>query len=75
MAAKSDRPVFKLTLRAMKDPYGVPAIVRLRHALKSFLRSYNLRCEAIEEIPQEEAAEEQAAVAVQEANQQPTPAA
>lgn len=38
---------FALVLRAVPDPGGVPAIIRLRRFLKMSLRSYGLRCVSI----------------------------
>jgi len=35
---------YHLTLRPLPDRSGVPAIIRLRRALKLLLRSYGLRC-------------------------------
>jgi len=39
---------FSLTLQALPDPDGVPAIIRLRRVLKYALRVCRLRCVAIE---------------------------
>jgi len=42
------RPRFRLVLVALASP--IPAAVRLRRRLKSLLRAYRLRCEAVEEV-------------------------
>jgi len=42
---------YRLTLRAL--PSDAPATVRLRAALKLFLRRFRLRCERIEEVRSE----------------------
>jgi hypothetical protein len=43
----SERDVFTLTLRA--EAHDVPAIIRLRAALKRLLRDYGLRCVKVTE--------------------------
>jgi hypothetical protein len=40
----------RLTLRPLRDPDGVPAVVRIRSALKCLLRRFRLRCEKIEPV-------------------------
>ena len=45
---KPDELTVRLTLRAL--PCEVPAIHRLRRLLKMALRSYDMRCESIEEV-------------------------
>ncbi len=42
------RPEYRLTFRAL--PGELPVPIRLRHLLKDALRSYGLRCTAIEEV-------------------------
>jgi hypothetical protein len=42
------QPVYRLTLRA--QPGAVPPVVRLRRLLKTALRSFGLRCLAVEEV-------------------------
>ena len=39
---------YRLTLEAL--PGDVPPVIRLRHALKRFLRDYGLRCRAVEDV-------------------------
>lgn len=53
---KREPPTFVLRLRAEAWPGGPPAIVRLRTALKSLLRTHRLRCvKIIQEKPSREA--------------------
>jgi len=49
MEAKPSKPVFKLTLQTL--PGSVPAIIRLRGALKTLLRAFGLKCISVEEVP------------------------
>lgn len=49
--------VFVLTIRAQADPERRPAVVRVRAGLKRALRRLRLKCEAIDELPPEAAAE------------------
>jgi hypothetical protein len=42
VAIDANGPDFWLVLQPLED--STPPIIRLRHALKSFLRSYKLRC-------------------------------
>lgn len=44
--------VIRLTLKALPSP--IPAIIRLRRALKYLLRSCGFRCERIEDMPGDE---------------------
>jgi hypothetical protein len=46
---RSDVEVYVLTLRA--EAHGVPAIIRLRAALKRLLRDYGLQCVSLVEKP------------------------
>jgi len=48
----SMKPTFNLTLQA--EPSGVPAIVRLRRALKVLKRAFGLRCVHIREAKSKE---------------------
>jgi hypothetical protein len=38
---------FLIELRVLPDPDGVPGVVRVRHALKRFRRTYRLQCDVI----------------------------
>jgi hypothetical protein len=42
--------IFVVTFRALRDPDGIPAAVRLRATLRTALRRDRLRCEAVEEV-------------------------
>jgi hypothetical protein len=47
-------PTYRLTLKDAGSPWEgptVPVEVRLRRALKCLLRSFGLRCVAVEEMP------------------------
>ena len=50
MSNPNDRPTFAVTLEAVPGWGDVPATVRLRRALKAFLRCYGLRCTEAREI-------------------------
>lgn len=52
--SKPSLPAFAIVLQAVPGWGAVPPIVRLRRALKSFLRSYGLKCMEIREAPAEE---------------------
>jgi hypothetical protein len=43
-------PRFRVTLAPM--PSDVPALIRLKRALKCLSRSFRLRCERVEELPE-----------------------
>jgi hypothetical protein len=45
-----EKPTYRLTVTMM--PGSVPAINRLRSALKTLLRAFGVRCISIEELPQ-----------------------
>ena len=47
MTSQPDTEVFVITLRA--EPHDVPAILRLRAALKRLLRDYGLKCVSLAE--------------------------
>ena len=49
------RPRFKLTLEALPRPDDAGGIRRLRAALKTLLRSFDLRCVEVCEAPEQEA--------------------
>lgn len=51
---KADRPTILVRLRP--EPHVADVDMALRRALKALLRSYGLRCVAIETIPESEAA-------------------
>jgi hypothetical protein len=49
-----DFPPTWVLLRPLKDPWGVPASIRFRRALKCLLRSYGIRVERVTgKLPQE----------------------
>ena len=50
MTGKGGR--YRLTLRALPEEGAAPDPIRLRHALKCLLRSWGLRCELIEALPE-----------------------
>jgi hypothetical protein len=50
------RTLYRVTLTPVPG-WDVPPLIRLRSALKSFLRSYGLRCRRVEEIREDEAGE------------------
>ena len=49
MSGRPDTEVFVITLRA--EMHDVPAIIRLRAALKRLLRDYGLKCVSLTETP------------------------
>lgn len=49
----AQQPRYRLLLQAQAGP--VPAVVRLRRALKCLLRSFGLKCVAVEEVWTEQA--------------------
>jgi hypothetical protein len=49
--AGQEQPDFRLTLRPLPDPDGIPADARLKGALKRLLRSFGLKCLLVERLP------------------------
>jgi hypothetical protein len=52
----TEAPTYRLVLRPLPDPSDADGIRRLRMALKALLRSYRLRCCAIEAVTAEDVA-------------------